>query len=593
MERFREDDFVNTIRAKADIVKIISEYMNLKRTGENFKGLCPFHAEKTPSFIISPQKGIFHCFGCGAGGDIFTFVMKHDHLSFPDAVNFLAEKMGIPIPQKKEEFGKRISKEEKEVLIEINSIAMDFFRKNLIETKGGERARNYLIKRGLSQVMIEKFAIGCAPSSWDEFTNYAISKGIEEENLVKSGLIVAREKGSGYYDRFRDRIIFPIFDLQGRVIAFGGRVIDKGEPKYLNSPETAIYVKGQALYALNYAKTSIRSFNKVLVVEGYLDLITAFQYGFENTVAILGTAFTPAQAYLLKRYTDEIITCFDADTAGEAATFRGMEFLIESGMRVKVARLPVNTDPDSFIRSNGREAFEEVVNASRDIIIEIAEKFSQQFDTSRMDGKIRAANAILPLIRSIQNSLEQRLYVRNISEKFGFDENFILEEIRGSRKEKKNSRAKAVDSDKTYPYPLERNLLKIIIQKKGLFMKLLEELKAGDFFHLPYRDIFIRLSNIRKEKQDIDSIYSISSDSENASSIISQLFFEECPLGDINEFIMASIKKIKEMRIRRSMKDLKVKIMEAEAKKLTEEVKELLFSQQEMIKNLENLNIKP
>ncbi|MEK7363594.1 MAG: DNA primase, partial [candidate division NC10 bacterium] len=297
------------IRARVDIVDLVGQFVNLKRAGENWKGLCPFHAEKTPSFMVHPKKGIFHCFGCGVGGDAFGFLMRQDRLQFPEAVRVLAERAGVALPTERrtEVDGQR------EALFKTMALACEFYQDALWNRPEGEGARRYLDSRGVAPDMARRFALGYAPEGWDHLLGFMKGRGVTEEQLVQVGLVLPRQTGSGFYDRFRGRLLFPIKDGQGRVVAFGGRAMGTEDPKYLNSPETPLYVKGQTLYALDLAKPQIRERNRALVVEGYVDCLMAHQHGFTETVAALGTAFTASQLGLLRRYCDEVITFFDAD----------------------------------------------------------------------------------------------------------------------------------------------------------------------------------------------------------------------------------------------------------------------------------------
>ena len=309
---------LDDIRAAVDIVDLVSRFVNLRKAGSRWKGLCPFHAEKTPSFTVNPQKNIFHCFGCGVGGDAFNFVMRQDRLSFPEAIRALATSAGIALP---DERGVRSGDSGREELMRVMDLAGRFYADALWKPIG-ERAREYLGQRGIDTDIARHFGLGWAPEGWETLLTFMKSEQVAEETLIAAGLAVARENRAGAYDRFRGRLLFPIRDLQGRVVAFGGRGFGDEQPKYLNSPETPLYTKGNLLYGADLARTTIQSQNRALLVEGYVDCIMAHQYGFTGTVAALGTAFTPAQLALLRRYCDEVVTFFDADAAGQKAAAR-------------------------------------------------------------------------------------------------------------------------------------------------------------------------------------------------------------------------------------------------------------------------------
>ncbi len=379
---------LDDIRAAVDIVDLVSRFVNLRKAGSHWKGLCPFHSEKTPSFTVNPQKGIFHCFGCGVGGDAFGFVMRQDRLSFPEAVRALAKSAGVALPDERGAASGDSGREEhsgREELLRVMDLAGRFYVDTLWKP-AGERARAYLEQRGIDTGIARHFGLGYAPEGWESLLTFMRTEKVPEESLIATGLAIARENRAGAYDRFRGRLLFPIRDLQGRVVAFGGRGFGDEQPKYLNSPETPLYTKGNLLYAADVARPTIQSQNRALLVEGYVDCIMAHQHGFTGTVAALGTAFTPAQLALLRRYCDEVVTFFDADAAGRKAAARAEELLEPTGrgmawavnrsgafegagaLRVKVAVLPVGHDPDTFLRTVGSEAFNERIAAARSIL---------------------------------------------------------------------------------------------------------------------------------------------------------------------------------------------------------------------------------
>jgi DNA primase len=372
---------LDEIRSSVDIVDLVGRFVNLRKAGANFKGLCPFHGEKTPSFMVNPKKGIFHCFGCGVGGDAFGFLMRQDRLSFPEAVRALAKQAGIALPEDRPRDGSDSGREE---LFRIMDLAARFYTDGL-SRPGGERAVHYLQKRGVDPEVALRFGLGYAPDGWDGLLGFMRSQKIATEALETAGLIVRRDTG-GHYDRFRGRLMFAIRDVQGRVVAFGGRAFGDEQPKYLNSPETPIYTKGNLLYAADLARTTIREKNRALIVEGYVDCLMAHQHGFTETVAALGTAFTSAQLAILRRYCEEVVTFFDADAAGQKAAERAAELLEPSdggvawavnrtgtfdaggAFRLKVALLPAGHDPDTFLREHGAAAFTARIDAARSLL---------------------------------------------------------------------------------------------------------------------------------------------------------------------------------------------------------------------------------
>jgi len=421
---------IDQIRQSNNIVEVISEHIPLKRTGSNFKALCPFHQEKTPSFIVSPQKEIFHCFGCGEGGNVFNFLMKQEKISFIEAVERLAERAGILLPRDKEsrEEAFRISQEKKS-LYEVNHHAADFFHNCLKSSGLGGKAREYLKKRGFAEEIIDRFLLGYAPDLARSFLEAAVGKGYTKAQLEKAGLIAFSEKRNEYYDLFFDRIIFPIFDVQSRVIGFGGRVLGEREPKYLNSPETPVFNKGRTLYALNFARESIQKKNQIIILEGYTDVLSCHQYGIGNCVATLGTALTEAHVSVISRYAEEVVMVYDADTAGVKATLRGLDMLIGSGLKVRVVSLPQGSDPDDFLRSQGVEKFQREISQSLSLIDYRIKLASQSADLSSSEGKVFLAEEVLPTIARISNLIEQKEEIKKISRLISVAEETLLSEL--------------------------------------------------------------------------------------------------------------------------------------------------------------------
>ncbi|HEY0049240.1 MAG TPA: DNA primase, partial [Pyrinomonadaceae bacterium] len=358
-----EESFIDELRQRADLVRIIEPYAPLKKKGANWMGCCPFHQEKTPSFSVNPAKGFYKCFGCGKGGNAFSFVMEIEGLTFPEAIKKVAEVSGVPLPapvdDKKFEHVKKKKEAEKKIadaVIELNQFALELWESQLQETSG-KQAREYLEARGISEETCKIFRIGYAPDSWDALMSFLKSKGADEKLIEQSGLVSINEEKKRVYDRFRGRVMFPVLDVNGKPIAFGARILDKGEPKYLNSPETPAYIKGEHLYGLFQDKEDIRRKKFAILVEGYLDLIALYQAGVHNAVASLGTAFTPNQAKLLGRFARKIVVNYDGDSAGVKAARRAIETLLAEDFEIKVLVLPNGQDPDDFIRANDVEAY--------------------------------------------------------------------------------------------------------------------------------------------------------------------------------------------------------------------------------------------
>ncbi|MCR4441396.1 MAG: DNA primase [Peptococcaceae bacterium] len=421
-------EFIDDLRHRADIVEIIREFVPLKKQGQNFIGLCPFHAEKTPSFVVSPQKQIFHCFGCGKGGNVFTFLMEKSAMSFLEAVSFLAKRYGLLIPVSAVSPEKKKQESLKKRYYHINELAARFYSGKLYDKTGAE-ALSYLKNRGLNKNTLEKFALGYAPPGWDELSRFLLEQGCSEQELLLLGLAVKTQKG-GTVDRFRHRIIYPITDEAGRVVGFGGRVLDDSQPKYLNSPETPLFSKGKHLYGLNLARGAIRNQDKSVIMEGYMDVITAHQNEIYNAVGTLGTALTVEQARLLMRYSYQAVICFDADQAGEKATLRGLDILQEQGCQVSVISVPGAKDPDEFIKEEGKGSFTELVERAQPLLEYKLSKLIERCDAQTVPGKVRIVQSLIPDIMKTQSPVARQAFIQMVSERLVFPETAIHAEIR-------------------------------------------------------------------------------------------------------------------------------------------------------------------
>lgn len=429
---FIPEEKINEIKNTADIIDIISESVALKKAGRNHIGLCPFHSEKTPSFTVNYEKQIFYCFGCGMGGNIFAFLMKKEGYSFPEAVRYIAGKYGISIPEEgiTPEQKKKIT--EKESLLSVNRQAMIFFSRCLTESEMGKKARDYLRKREISEDTVRGFCLGYAPEGWNGLFNYMTKKNKYAPSLIeKAGLIVKKNDKSGYYDRFRERIIFPIFDLSSKVVGFGGRVMDNSLPKYLNSPETVIFNKSRSLYGLNAAKSECRITETVYIVEGYFDLLALQQHGFKNSVATLGTAVTPEHVKILRGIMGKegkFILVYDSDDAGIKAAYRSTEIFDRGYADAKILVLPSGYDPDSYLVEFGAESFKKAVLGALGTVSFLINRAIKKYGMS-VDGKMRIISELKDVIASVGDNIERSLYIRELAEKTEIEESAIRERI--------------------------------------------------------------------------------------------------------------------------------------------------------------------
>jgi DNA primase len=486
---FIPEDKIIDIKNAADIVAVISEVVHLKKTGRNFVGLCPFHSEKTPSFTVSPEKQIFYCFGCGTGGNVFSFLMKKDGLAFPEAAHSLARRYSIDIPRRHltPEQQKRLG--ERESLLKINRQAMNYYINVLQRSPSGKPARAYLKKRGLSAEIIERFSLGYAPSGWDNVINFFSKRGVALATVERCGLILPRKDSRGYYDRFRDRIVFPIIDVNQAVIGFGGRVMDDSLPKYLNSPESPVYSKSRSLYGLHLAKDKSRLTDRIYIVEGYLDLLTLHQHGIENAVATLGTALTVEHVRMLSRYVPRLILVYDSDEAGirsarrcidtfwqEHVDFSRGDVFREENADTQILVLPDGHDPDSYLRERGVKSFQKLATRAPGIVSFLIEQSIAKRGLST-EGKIRVVADLKGPLASINDNVARSLYVKQLAERIGIEENIILREIRARAASKVTTdRGEKVDLAQSEGSRLERQIIAMMLQ----FPAVLPEIRKFD-----------------------------------------------------------------------------------------------------------------
>ncbi len=413
-DMYISEDLVEEIRLKNDIVDVISSYVKLQKKGSSYFGLCPFHNEKSPSFSVSRSKQMYYCFGCGAGGNVFTFIMEYENYTFAEAVKMLAERVGVEVPEAEYSKEAKEKANRKATLLEINKLAAKYYYAQL-KSEQGKLAHDYLTKRGLDEDTITAFGLGYSNKYSDDLYKYLKLKGYSDELLSQAGLISISEK-NGAYDKFWNRVMFPIMDVNNRVIGFGGRVMGQGEPKYLNSPETEVFDKSRNLYGLNRARTSRKSY--FLLCEGYMDVIALHQAGFTNAVASLGTAFTSGHASLIKRYANEVYLTFDSDEAGTKAALRALPILKEAGITAKIIRMDPYKDPDEFIKNLGAEAFEERINKARNGFIFSLEIMERDYDMNSPEGKTAFYNAVAKRLTEFEEELERNNYIEAVAEKY-------------------------------------------------------------------------------------------------------------------------------------------------------------------------------
>jgi DNA primase len=425
------DDKIQEVRERTSILEIVGDYVSLRKSGANYQGLCPFHGEKTPSFNVNPAREIFHCFGCGTGGNVFSFIMKIEGLSFPEAVRFLAKRVGVTIEERLPTPQEKRRQDEREALYRVNELAADYYRRVLMKEAAGEAGRRYLERRGVDEATAEAYRLGFAPDRWDGLTRHLEQKKALMDAAETVGLIRRKESG-GYYDSFRNRLLFTISDIQGRPIGFGGRVLDDTLPKYINSPESPIYHKGEVLFGVHLAKPAMREQGAAIIVEGYFDHLALYQAGVRNVVATCGTALTEGHLKLLQRYAGKLYTLFDSDSAGKKATLRAMELVLASGMPAYVVELPAGDDPDSFLKQVGGDAFTERVTGALPIFEFFFRDLLRQGNAGTVEGKVRVVEELAPRLRKITNPVERDLYVKEIVRMLGINERAFLKKVGGA-----------------------------------------------------------------------------------------------------------------------------------------------------------------
>lgn len=428
-------EILDEIIARTDIVDVVGRYVPLKKQGQNFIGLCPFHHEKTPSFSVSQNKQIYHCFGCGVGGNVFKFLMEIEHLSFPEAVRKLANEVGVKVPEREQSESDRRAMEKRNRLLRWNEYAT-FYYQAVLHAPQGRIYNTYLDKRQITAETKEKFQLGGCLEGWDGLYNYLKKKGAPDEDLIEIGLVSPRNKGKGCYDRFRDRLMFPIKDANGRIIAFGGRIIDaeKAPQKYINSSDSSIFHKGRNVYGLDLAKPAIRSADQVIIVEGYMDVIACHQAGICNVVAPLGTALTEDQVKLLMRYTYNFVTSFDGDGAGVRATLKSIDIIERAGAKARVLAIPEKKDPDEYIKAYGSEAFRNLLQHAMNGYSFRLSQALEKYPGESMDQKLGVLNEVMPFLSRIHHAAELDMAVRQTADRLFLSEQAIKNELNAYRK---------------------------------------------------------------------------------------------------------------------------------------------------------------
>ncbi|HYE16238.1 MAG TPA: DNA primase, partial [Pyrinomonadaceae bacterium] len=505
--------FIDDLRRQADIVRVINDYVTLKKKGANWMACCPFHQEKSPSFSVNPSKDIFYCFGCAKGGSVFNFVMEMERVSFPEAVRIVAEKTGVALPALVDDKRFEARRKEADEVIELNSWALAFWEQHLKDGGAeGRAAREYVEGRGISEETRSVFRLGYAPNSWDALGSYLKSKGASAGQIERSGLVIKKDAG-GFYDRFRGRLVFPVTDAQGRPVAFGARAMRPGdEPKYLNSPETPAYTKGRHLFGLSVSRDEIRRKKFAILVEGYLDLIIPYQHGIRNVVASLGTALTAEQAKLLGRFARKVVVNYDGDRAGINAAKRAIEVLLPEDFEIKILVLPDGADPDEFVRSHGAEEYNRRRGQAIPHINFVLEQAVAERDLRNPAHKAEAVEELLPFVRAVRNPIQRREYFDMIMGTLRVEEQGLRQELwkgvgaraAGSSAAQPDVKQSVVRAGTPAPTVAEQRLLELLVHDAELRDALLPHVAESDYEALPTAAVFRALKHLHESGGAVD-----------------------------------------------------------------------------------------
>ncbi len=571
---------LDEIHSRVDIAEVIGNAVKLTRSGQNLKARCPFHKEKTASFWVNTEKQIFHCFGCGVGGNVFSFLMQHDRLTFPEAVRLLADKVGVSLPQASQEGPSRQERDSAQSVLEKCSV---FFEKTLAHPEAGKSARDYVMSRGVTQEVQAQYRLGVALEGWDRLIKAAQSAGVSLNQLEQAGLVVPKD--NRHYDRFRNRLMFPILDVRGRVIGFGGRALGEDNPKYLNSPETSVYQKSHHLYGLCQAKEAIVEQSYAVIVEGYFDCVVLASAGIKAVVAPLGTALTVQQVRLLKRYTERVILAFDADAAGEAATRRGIDLLVEAGLNVSVLKLPEGQDPDDYVREVGTDVFKEKILASQNIFEFLLDLARKQFPEASIESKVKAARQVLPTVAKLEDGILQSEYLRLLAGRLQLDELSIRQEMKrlGKAQEKTFEARPSTVSLHSVPRGPEQTLTALLLEDSSRWKQVEGRIVLQDFED---PELIAILEKIKETaEQGLEAAVLMSRiDSQGAESKIAELITLADTLVEKDVALEDCIKRIENNQKQRRLVDLRSRIRVAQDAGQSESVYALLSEYQRQVK---------
>jgi DNA primase len=564
--------FIDDLKRQADIVKVIQDYVSLKKKGANWMACCPFHKEKTPSFSVSPAKEIFYCFGCHKGGSVFNFVMEVERVTFPEAIKIVAEKSGVPLPKLVDDSRFETRRQEADDVIQLNRWALEWWEQQL-ETGEARIARDYLAQREITEETRKTFRLGYAPDSWEALSSYLKRQGATLLQIERSGLVVKKEEG-GSYDRFRGRLVFPVLDIQGRPIAFGARTLKDEDAKYINSPETAAYVKGRNLFGINLTRDEIRRQGYVILVEGFLDLIVPYQFGVRNIAASLGTALTPEQVKLLARFARKVVVNYDGDSAGVQAAKRAIETLLAEDLEVKVLVLPDNSDPDEFIRNQGVTEYQRRRGEAQPHIQFVIDQAVRDRNLHRPADKAAAVEEVLPSVRAVRSRIQKREYFDIAMDALRMQpeqRREIWQRVRmGASAEPATVQGTVTRSVTTKPTVAEEKLLELLLADEDLRRAILPQLEMADYEGLPTAAIFASLLELDKEGLPVnfDSLSARVEGDPVAAEILPRLLISDAMENVTAERLPATaascLNALRLMTVDRRINELSAELAEAE-----------------------------
>jgi DNA primase len=591
--------FIDDLKRQADIVRVVQDYVQLKKKGANWMACCPFHKEKTPSFSVSPAKEIFYCFGCHKGGSVFNFVMEMERVPFPEAIKLVAEKSGVPLPQLIDDSRFEARRHEADDVIELNKWALEWWEQQLESSAEGRIARDYLKGREITEETRKTFRLGYAPDSWDALSIYLRQKGVSQDQIDRSGLVVKKEEG-GSYDRFRGRLIFPVMDIQRKPIAFGGRTLQNEDAKYINSPETAAYVKGRNLFGLNLTRDEIRRAGFAILVEGFLDLIVPYQFGIRNVVASLGTALTPDQVKLLSRFARKVVVNYDGDSAGVQAAKKAIETLLAEDLEVKILVLPDDSDPDEFIRRSGVSEYQRQRGEAQPHIQFVIDQAVRDRKLSNPADKEAAIDEVLPYIRAVRSRIQKREYFDIAMDSLRISDIGLRRElwhsIRTGIGEGARDGATNIRRTRVKPTVAEERLLELLLADDKLRRAILPKLEAGDYEDLPTAVLFRALLEAEREGTVINfEFLSRKAEGDPISECLPHLLMTEVENDgeDQTEARQLAAERcldaLRLMKVDRRIGDLRSEIAAAERNGETERCDKLAIEQIELTRRREAL----